>query len=117
MTKYRINLTITEREDLTSLVKKGKHKSQDIQYAQILLNSDESNGRISLNAFTISERYLASTKTVERIRKQFCEQGMGLFEPILRQTRSDKKFDARVDRKSTRLNSSHPSISRMPSSA
>lgn len=79
------------------MVKKGKHKAQDIQYAHILLSSDESNDNVPLSALTISERYLISTKTVERVRKEFCIQGMGIFEPTLRQTRSDKKFDARVE--------------------
>lgn len=97
MTKFRINLTIIEKEHLKSMVKKGKHNSRNIQYAHILLSSDESNGNTPLNASTISERYFVSTKTVERIRKQFCEEGMGIFEPVLRKTRSDKKFDARVE--------------------
>lgn len=97
MTKFRINLTHIEREELTSVLKKGKRKVQHMQYAQILLGSDESNGSTILSAATLSEQFFISTKTVERVRKRFCEQGMGVFKPIHRATRSDKKFDARVE--------------------
>ena len=38
-----------------------------------------------------------STKTVERVRRQFCEEGLALFAPTVRQTRSDKKIDGRVE--------------------
>jgi len=97
MTKFRINLTCGERDELTSLIKKGRRKVQHVQYARILLGSDECNGNALLSAATLSERFLISTKTVERVRKRFCEQGMGIFEPTPRATRNDKKFDARVE--------------------
>ena len=97
MTKFRINLTLNERDELTSLIKKGKRKVQHIQYAQILLGSDESIVNTALSANTLSERFLISTKTVERVRKRFCEKGMDVFEVTSCSTRSDKKFDARVE--------------------
>lgn len=97
MTKFRINLTPDERGELTALLKKGRRKVQHTQYAQILLGSDEGNANLVLSAATLSERFYVSPKTVERVRKRFCEQGMGVFEPTQRATRSDKKFDARVE--------------------
>jgi transposase len=44
-----------------------------------------------------------STKTVERVRRQFCEQGLAMFEPKPRKIRSDKKIDGRVEAHLTAL--------------
>jgi len=95
MTKYRIHLTISEREALLSWVKTGKRKAKHIQYSQILLASDETTAHLTIAE--IADRTHTSAKTVERIRKQFCEQGMGLFTAKVRKSRSDKKIDARVE--------------------
>jgi transposase len=95
MTKFRINLTPLERDELTAYVKTGKRLAKHRQYAQILLASDEQVERLS-ESF-IATHYQVSLKTVERVRKSFCEIGMTIFEKKLRKTRSDKKFDARVE--------------------
>ena len=44
-----------------------------------------------------------STKTVERVRRQFCEEGLALFAPTVRKTRLDKKIDGRVEAHLTAL--------------
>ena len=95
MTKFRINLVPIEREELTNYVNKGKKLARHRQYAQILLASDEQVERQS-ESF-IATHYQVSLKTVERVRKSFCEEGMAIFDKKLRQTRNDKKFDARVE--------------------
>jgi hypothetical protein len=38
-----------------------------------------------------------SVKTIERLRRQFCGEGMMMFGPQLRKIRCDKKIDARVE--------------------
>ena len=95
MTKFRIHLIPTERETLLSRVKKGKQQAKAIKIAHVLLNSDESVERKS-ETF-IAENFQVSVRVVERIRKQFCEEGMGIFDKKDRKPRSDKKIDARVD--------------------
>ena len=95
MTKFRIHLTPSERTELTDFVKKGKRSAKHIQYAQILLASDEQVKRESETA--IAAHYHLSVKTVERVRAAFCESGLGIFEQKLRKTRSDKRLDARVE--------------------
>lgn len=95
MTKFRINLVPYEREELTNYVKNGKRLAKHRQYAQILLASDEQVERQS-ESF-IAKHYQVSLKTVERVRKSFCESGMAIFEKKIRKTRSDKKLDARVE--------------------
>jgi hypothetical protein len=96
MIKYRIYLTAEERQELEVMVSKGKRKATAIRTAHVLLASDEANsGRQRASA--ISEAYHLSTKTVERIRHQFCERGMDIFMPRPRQTRSDKRIDGSVE--------------------
>lgn len=95
MVKYRVNLNEVERETLKGMVSTGKRKATTIQKAQVLLASDETVQRQSET--TISEAYHLSVKSVERIRRQFCERGMGIFEAQPRKTRSDKKIDGGVE--------------------
>jgi len=101
MTKFRIHLTQPERETLLNRVKKGSQKAKAIQIAHVLLNSDECVERKS-ETF-ISQNFQVSVRVVERIRKQFCEEGMGIFDKRTRKTRSDKKIDARVEAHLTAL--------------
>lgn len=95
MTKFRINLSSEERITLTDFVTKGKRLAKHMQYAQILLASDEQVRRESESL--IASQYHVSVKTVERVRARFCEVGMGIFEKKLPKSRSDKKLDARVE--------------------
>jgi hypothetical protein len=95
MIKYRVHLTTTEREELKKLVSKGKSKARAIGKANVLLASDESKERQSETV--LSQAYHCSIKTVERIRREFCERGMAIFAPQPRKTRSDKKIDGTVE--------------------
>jgi hypothetical protein len=95
MIKYHIYLTGQERQELEAMVSKGKRKATTIRTAHVLLASDEANGRQS--AASISEAYHLSTKSVERIRQQFCQTGMDIFTAQPRKTRSDKKIDGNVE--------------------
>ena len=81
--------------------KKYKLHSPKLLQIQILLNSDETTGRQT--AVALAAVLGTSTKTVERVRKQFCETGLALFEPTVRKTRSDKKIDGRVEAHLTAL--------------
>lgn len=101
MTVYRLHLTPEERLTLESWVKKGKHTTQKVQQSQILLNSDEN---IERKSSTILKEILGiSVKTIERVRRKFCEEGMEMFIPKPRKTRSDKKIDGRVEAHLTTL--------------
>jgi hypothetical protein len=95
MTKHRLTLTVTERIELLAKVQKGKTAAKLIQKAQVLLASDETVERQSETI--IAATYHLSTRSVERIRKEFCEQGMTVFDPKVRQPRSDKKLTGEVE--------------------
>ena len=106
MIKYRVHLTAIEREELRKMVRKGKSKATAISKANVLLASDESKERRSETV--LSQAYHCSIKTVERIRREFCERGMAIFEPQPRKTRSDKKIDGTVEAHILAISCSEP---------
>ena len=99
MTLYRLYLTAEERQTLEGWRKKYTLHSPKLR--QILLTSDEHAGRRT--ATELAAVLGTSTKTVERIRRQFCEAGLAMFVPKVRKTRSDKKIDGRVEAHLTAL--------------
>ncbi len=101
MTLYRLHLTAEERQTLEGWQKKYKSHSPKLQRIQILLNSDEQTGRRP--ASELAAVLGICTRTIERVRRQFCEEGMAMFEPKPRRTRSDKKLDGRVEAHLTAL--------------
>jgi len=95
MTLYRLCLTTEERQTLEGWQQKYKSHSPKLQRIQILLNSDEHLGRRP--AAELAPVLGICTRTIERVRRQFCEEGLAMFEPKPRKTRSDKKIDGRVE--------------------
>jgi hypothetical protein len=90
MIKHRIRLRPDERVELLAKIQKGKAAAKAIQKAQVLLASDETIERQSQT--NIATIYLLSIRSVERIRKEFCERGMAMFQLKPRQPRSDRKL-------------------------
>ena len=101
MTLYRLYLTAEERQTLEGWRKKYKSHSPKLRQIQILLHSDEHTGRRTSTELAVGLGI--STKTVERVRRQFCEEGLALFAPKVRKTRSDKKIDGWVEAHLTAL--------------
>lgn len=48
MIKYKVTLTKTERDQLTTIISKGSHSAQQYHNAYILLNCDEGDDTASL---------------------------------------------------------------------
>jgi transposase len=104
---YRIYLTEDERQQLKTLISTGKRSAAHIRDAHILLASDF--GRDSyLSETKIAERLHLSIRTVERTRKAFFENGMGVFDPKPRSGRSDKKIDGRLEAQLIAISCSEP---------
>ena len=95
MTTYRFKLMPHERLELLAKIQKGKAAAKTIQKAQVLLASDDAVERQSETH--IAATYHLSIRSVERIRKDFCERGMAVFTPKQRQPRSDKKITGEVE--------------------
>lgn len=101
MTTYRLYLTVDERKILESWINKGKTSARKVLFSKILLHSDENVERVSS---TLLHLVLGvSVKTIERVRRQFCEEGMEMFVAKPRKPRSDKKIDGRVEAHLTAL--------------
>ena len=77
MNRYTVTLTEDERESLRELASKGKHNSQQILNALILLNCDKSEWNVnhSINE-EISRVLKISMKKIDRIKRRFVEEGL-----------------------------------------
>jgi len=77
MKKYIVTLTEDERESLGVLTSKGKHKSQKILNALILLGCDESEFQKKRSTNKEIARVLnVSMKKIDRVKKRFVEDGL-----------------------------------------
>lgn len=77
MKKYTVTLTKDERNFLTGITSKGKHKSQKVVNALILLGCDE--GKFQEKRSTneeISRVLKIGMRKIDRIKKRFVELGM-----------------------------------------
>ena len=78
---YVVRLTKQERVELQGVVKKLKGTGQKVRRAQILLKADADGPNWTDQR--IAEAYSCRTRTVERLRQRFVEQG---FEETLNRT-------------------------------
>jgi hypothetical protein len=77
MKKYIVTLAKEEREALEALTSKGKHKSQKILNALILLGCDE--GEYQMKRSTNEEIACVlniSMRKIDRVKKRFVEEGI-----------------------------------------
>ena len=96
MTVYRLYLTPEERQVLEGWRQKYQLHSPKLRQIQILLNSDEHTGRRTATA--LANVLDTCTKTVERVLGAIsAKRGLALFAPKVRQTRSNKRIDGRVE--------------------
>ncbi len=75
MARYKVTLTKEEREQLNAVLAKGKHTSQQYRNACILINSDEGPWGNKLSNEQIAQVLQINTKTVERVKQRFVEEG------------------------------------------
>ena len=98
---YKVTLTKEEREELTTLVNKGKGQARRLRRARILLMADEAQENGGWKDADIAEALSAGTRTVERIRQNCVEKGIeeALNHTKPKKTRSkvlDGKAEARL---------------------
>lgn len=77
--KYRFSLNQEERDELKGIVAKGKHNSQKVLNALILLNYDED----ALEPRTLGEQEIAnvlkvSAMKIHRVKQRFVEEGLDI---------------------------------------
>ena len=73
MNRYTVTLTKDERETLCELTSKGKHNSQKILNALILLNCDKSEWNVNHSTNEEISRILnISMRKIDRVKKAIC---------------------------------------------
>jgi transposase len=74
--KYRVTLTAEERVELEALISKGKADARKLAHARVLLQADEADGAPARTDQEIASALDTSTRTVERVRRRFVEEGL-----------------------------------------
>ncbi len=79
MKKYIVTLTKEEREFLGTLTSKGRHNSQKVLNALILLGCDEGEFQVKRSINEEIARVLnISMKKIDRVKKRFVEEGLDI---------------------------------------
>lgn len=92
--KYIVTLTDEERESLGKMVSSGKGAARRLTRARILLKADASPGCPAWKDEQIVEALDVGIATIERLRRQFVEEG---FEAALSGRASTRKFHYTLD--------------------
>jgi hypothetical protein len=95
MRKYKVTLSAKEREELNSIIQKGKHRSQKVLNSLILLNCDEGlyQDKRSRNE-DIANILKISMRKIDRLKKCFVEQGL---EVALNGTKGQRTYEKKAD--------------------
>ena len=79
MRKYTVTLTKDERDNLKNITSKGKHKSQKVINALILLGCDEGEYQEKRSTNEEISRVLKiGMRKIDRIKKRFVEHGLDI---------------------------------------
>lgn len=92
--KYKVTLTDEERSELVGLISAGKAAARKLCRARILLKADVSPGGPAWEDGRISEALEVGRATVERVRKQFVEEGMDV---ALDRKKPEREYERRLD--------------------
>ena len=76
MKKYVVTLTEEERQELREMVSRGKAAARKLVHARILLKADAAEGGPGWGDAEIAEGLEVGRVTVERVRRQFVEEGL-----------------------------------------
>jgi transposase len=76
MKKYKVTLTVEERNSLQDLIAIGKAAAKKLLHARVLLKADAAPGGPAWTDARIAEALEVHVSTVERLRERFVEQGL-----------------------------------------
>jgi transposase len=95
MKKYVVRLSKEEREALRDIASKGKHKSQKILNAQILLGCDEGEFQTERSTNEEIARVLGtSMRKIDRVKKRFIMNGI---EATLNKQKGSRIYKKKTD--------------------
>lgn len=93
---YRVTLLEAERQELQALVSKGRAAARKLTRARILLLADQAEGGPAKQDAEIVDALGCGRATVERVRKQFIEEGL---EATLNPKPTTRTYERRLDGK------------------
>ena len=92
---YRVKLTQEERTELQQIATRGKHGSQKVLNALILLGCDEGElQEAKLTAARLTEVLPISMKKVDRVKQRFVEHGLQV---ALDKRKADRQYARKAD--------------------
>lgn len=95
MKKFKVTLSNEEHQELMSITQKGKHRSQKVINALILLNSDEGTHQDNRSKNKdVSSILKISMRKIDRVKKCFVEQGL---EIVLNGTKGQRAYAKKAD--------------------
>lgn len=95
---YRVKLTETERQELKELLNKGRIAARKQTHVRILLQCDESGSIPVKTDKDIAASLNTSTRSVERVRQRFVEEGLeSALNPKEKERHRPKKLDGAAE--------------------
>jgi transposase len=92
--KYIVTLTEAERQMLQAMLSKGKAAARKLMHARILLKADVGSDRPAWSDDAIAQGLEVGRATVERVRKEFVEEGL---EAALERRKPRRHFGRSLD--------------------
>lgn len=92
--KYIVTLTEEERRMLQEMLSRGKAAARKLMHARILLKADAAAGGPGWNDESIAEAMEVGRATVERVRKEFVEEGL---DAALERRKSRRQYERKLD--------------------
>jgi len=92
--KYIVTLTEAERRILQEMLSRGKAAARKLVHARILLKADASADGPAWNDDAIAEGLEVGRATVERVRREFVEEGL---QPALERRKPCRQYERALD--------------------
>src|SRR3954454_14846256 len=92
--RYRVTLTVEEREALGGMISRGKTDARKLAHARVLLQADASEGGPDWTDTRIAEAVRVRGRRVEWMRKRFAGAGL---EAALRPRPSPRVYARKLD--------------------
>lgn len=91
MPRYIIELSTDEIQELEAIVSKGSHSTHSFKTALVLLNCNKGPGHSTTRE--LSKILRIGERTIDRIKKRFVEEGLG----VLERRPTSRVYDSKVD--------------------
>jgi len=92
--KYIVTLAPEERQMLQAMLSKGKAAARKLMHARILLKADAGVGGPNLHDEEIAEGLEVGRATIERVRREFVEEG---FDAAMERRKPRRHYERKLD--------------------